>query len=370
MKKNLAVFCAAVFTLAAASDLWAQTRGPRYNPGGASSSSSSTASRPSTSGSSASTANRGPRYNPSGGSSSSGTVRTTPTPSRPTTTGPRYNPTPSRPSTPVVTRPSTTPVVRGPRYNPNPSANTYRLPTHQQGRVVINRTVVHSPYRVNYSTIRYSSYNDYYRVVNRRYIYRSWLQEPVIFSYSNGYWMIDSYPYYVHRGFRYRYHPVELCNYQLVDSQGYAVSRSYGYQACSVSYDRCAYERDSMNRNLYSDRYFCAENVGYQYANNNVNDYYAYANDLSYAQEAAIDNFLWNKSFLDLFYDGTNYSAGQCSIQSSGYSYVVRVNGHTYPEADINSSSYSAAQMGCHVGSERENAGCILKAAIQEGYCL
>ena len=392
MKKNLAVFCASIIVLTASAEVFAQTRGPRYNPGGGSSSSSSSSSSstarqtpaPSSSSSSSSSTQRGPRYNPGGGSSSSSsqthTTSTRPQ-TQPSQTGPRYNPAPSQPtyqqpSQPTY-RPSQTtynpgPVVRGPRYNPPvTSSNYYSLPSHQQGRVVINRTVYHSPYQVTYNTVRYRSYDDYYRVVNRRYVYRSWLQEPVIFSYSNGYWMIDSYPYYVHRGFRYRYHPVELCNYQLVDSSGYAVSRSYGYTACSVSYDRCANERDMMNRNLYSDRYFCAENVGYQYANNNEQDWYGYANDISYQQESQIESFLRYKSYQDLFHDGINYSAGNCSIQSEGYySYVVKVNGATYPERDINSSSYSAAQMGCNVGSETENAGCILKAAVQEGYCF
>lgn len=28
-----------------------------------------------------------------------------------------------------------------------------------------------------------------------------------------------------------------------------------------------------------------------------------------------------------------------------------------------------AALMGCEIGTEKENAGCILKAAVQEDYC-
>lgn len=189
--------------------------------------------------------------------------------------------------------------------------------------------------------------------------------------------MIDSYPYYVHRGFRYRYHPVEQCRYQLVDSSIYKAVTSYPVRNCTAAYDQCAYDRDNMNRNLYSDKYFCAENVDYDLANQYDYDWNPYANDVNDSQQYSIDNYLWGKSYLDIFYDAQRYGVGSCQIQtqySSSYynsnEYVVRVGSYTYPEADGSVNSSTASWIGCNVGSAEENAGCIMKAAIQEGYCL
>ena len=425
MKKNLAVFCTAMIALSATADLWAQTRGANYNPpsrsGSSSSSSSSSSStprgsnynpptRPSSSSSSSSTSQtpptrpqtsssssssssssnppRGSNYNPpssSGSSSSSSSTHTPPT--RPQTSsgssssssnpprGSNYNPPSSSgssssgstytpPTRPSTSQPSQSGVPRGPRYNPNPSSATTYQP------------VYHAPRVVEYRTIRYNSYRDYATYVNHRYIYRNWIQEPVIFSYSNGYWMLDNYPYYVHRGFRYRYHPVELCRYQLVDSNNYTAVTSYPVRNCSVAYDQCAVDRDNMNRYQYSDRYFCAENVDYDLANNNDYDWNPYATNVSNSQQYSIENYLYGKSFLDIFYDAQRYGVGSCQIQttynSSYYNteYEVRVGSSSYPEVDGSVNSSTAGWIGCQVGSAEENAGCIMKQAIESGYCL
>lgn len=188
--------------------------------------------------------------------------------------------------------------------------------------------------------------------------------------------MLDNYPYYVRRGYRYRYHPVELCPYQLVDSSSYTAVTSYPVRSCTSAYDQCANDRDNMNRYLYSDRYFCAENVDYDLANNNDYDWNPYANDVNDSQQASIENYLWGKSYLDIFYDAQSYGVGSCQIQktynSSYYNseYVVKAGSSSYPEVDGSVTSSTASWIGCNVGSAEENAGCIMKAAIQEGYCL
>lgn len=241
--------------------------------------------------------------------------------------------------------------------------------------MIIDRTISHSPYRVTYSTVHYYSPRDYYSRVDRRYIYRSWLQEPVYYTYTSGYWMIDSYPYYVHQGYRYRYHPTELCRYQLVDGSGYSTVRDFGLRSCSVSYDTCARERDNLNYYESYNRYFCAEGVDSDFYSNE-NDYYGYGHNLDYHKQQAISNFLYGKSYRDLFEEARYYNVGNCSIQSASMynsgSYIIRVGSQPYPMVDgsISSHPYSASRIGCNVGSEKENAGCILRAAIQEGYCI
>ena len=228
---------------------------------------------------------------------------------------------------------------------------------------------------MTYSAVRYSAPRDYYTHIDQRYIYRSWVQEPVSYTYNNGYYMIDSYPYYVYGGYRYRYNPTELCNYQLVDQSGYSTVRSFGLRSCSTSYDLCASERDRLNYNQSYVRYFCAESVDRDLYSSDDN-YYGYGINMDYQKQQQISNYLYGRSDYDLFEEARYYNVGNCSIQSAPYyspaSYVVKVSGQSYPAVDgsIASDAYSAQRVGCNVGSESSNAGCILRAAIQEGYCL
>jgi hypothetical protein len=444
--KKLSVLCSAIVLLSASADLLAQTRGPRYNPGGGSSSSSpssssssstsrSTPSSSSTprstpsSSSSSTPVERGPRYNPGGSSSStpssstprqqsstsssipsSSSSRSNQGPTRPnqqpsssssssspgssTPRGPRYNPGGSSSSSstpsynqgnqgnqgPVRSSGSYSSVPRGPRYNPNPRSpqtNYYQSIPHYQTRVRIPHiNYVHVPTYVSYNSIWYNSPRDYYMRVNRHYVLRSWIQEPVIFSYSNGYWMMDNYPYYVYSGFRYRYHPVELCQYQLVDGSSYTSVQNYGLRSCSSSYDSCAYDRESWNNSAGYNRYFCAEGVDYDLANNNDDDYYASPLQYDDQKLSAIDSYLLGKTELEIFQDAEAFRLGDCQIDklqlnARSCKYQVRIGQYVYPETDgsVCSDEDAAAQMGCDIGTEKENAGCILKAAVQEGYC-
>jgi hypothetical protein len=88
-------------------------------------------------------------------------------------------------------------------------------------------------------------------------------------NYSNGYWVINDYPYYVYNGYQYRYSAEDYCNYQLVDQYTHEVIQSYWNQRCQVGYDFCSFERDRLNSQFNEFRYFCAEthrSYGYDYS--------------------------------------------------------------------------------------------------------
>jgi hypothetical protein len=202
------------------------------------------------------------------------------------------------------------------------------------------------------------------------------VQEPVIFSYHDGYWSMDGYPYYVHSGYRYRYSPVEMCQYQLVDSASYTVVTNYGVEACSYSYDRCSIDRDNFNRSVNMERYFCAEGVGHDYQVNSDADYTSSPIEINQSKESAIQSYLQGKDYIDLLRAGKN-GVGKCSIQKTndnalGCRFVIKVGKDTYPQTNgsVCSQADSADKIGCNVGNQRHNAGCILKAAIAEGYCI
>jgi hypothetical protein len=393
--KKLTVFCATAFALIVSAEVFAQARGPRYNPGGGGGSSSSGGSRSSGGSSSSSPSRssrpssssspRGPRYNPtpSTPSSSSSSSSSTPSSSSSSTPrGPRYNPNPSsNPSTPSTPSTGSVSVPRGARYNNNPaSAN---IPTHQQnpGAVLVRRTITHVPRVIHSGPIRFHTPHDYYVLVNRRFIYRSWLQEPVSWYYNDGYWDFDGYPYYVHRSYRYRYSPVEMCQYELVDGNDYTVTQTFPVEACTTAYDACAVQRDALNSPLGIERYFCAEKVDAELAQQPTEVFQASTTDISDAQEAAISSWLSGMEYKDIFDEGRD-SVGNCSIWKNGgvfssgndfkCRWTVKVGDKAFPLTDesVCSDDDAAAKVGCNVGNEKENAGCILKQAIQAGLCL
>ncbi len=218
--------------------------------------------------------------------------------------------------------------------------------------------------------------------MNRRYIYRSWIQEPVSWNYYNGYWDFDGYPYYVHRGYRYRYSPVEMCQYELVDGDNYSVVKTYPQEACTTAYDTCAAERDTMNSTISVERYFCAERVNKELEQQPTEVFQGSAIELTEAQKAEIDTFLDDKDFMDVFYDGRNGELSKCAIYKNGglfssgnefgCRWSVKVGEQNFPMTDgsVCSDDASAEDVGCNVGNEKENAGCILQQAIQAGLCL
>lgn len=260
---------------------------------------------------------------------------------------------------------------RPPRYNPGPRAPHYpRLGTH------IN--VTHKPYVAPRRVTRYAQPRDFYINVYVRHIYLTWIMEPVRTTYYDGYWEMDDYPYYVDNGYRYRYTPVETCRYELVDGLNYSVVKTYPNQACNVAYDKCAVERDTKNASFGSKRYFCAEKVDDDLQNRNTNEYTPVPYDISAELQALIDAYLEDKSLMDIFEDGYWYGVNSCVIvgltgNEDDCDYIIKVGQaeewYPYTDGSICSDASVASKMGCNVGTEEENAGCILQKAIQEGYC-
>jgi len=212
--------------------------------------------------------------------------------------------------------------------------------------------------------------------VDHRYIFRSWIQGPVVFTYGNGYRLIDNYPYYVHSGFRYGYSPVERCQYQLVNSDVYSSVQNTGLIACNQAYDQCALQRDNYNRVAGYEQHICAEGVDYDLRSTVDSDYSRYPVDMNDQRESSISSYLPGQNYLSLFNEASVSNVGNCRIEiapsNSSCSYLVRVGNDIYPQVDgsVCSDDDSADQIRCNVGNEQENAGCILQAAIQEGYCL
>lgn len=242
----------------------------------------------------------------------------------------------------------------------------------------------HRPVVVNnhVRVIRYSRPVDYYRVIPRRHIYRRWVFSPVPRYYYPGYRVIDNYPWYIHNHYRYRYSPVETCQYDLVDSETNTTVRTFGESgnlSCNLAYDLCATDRDAANAGTYEDeRYFCAESVGDEYANND--DTVFNPNDdviLSEDQQNRIEDYLAVTTDLQAYRDAVAGRLGECSVwklrgNRHGCTYRMKVNGENYPDAQglVCSAPAQADIIGCNVGSEQENLGCILKNAVSNGHCL
>ena len=374
--KKIAIVCSAVYLLTMSAEISAQTRGPHYNPpsssgsshpssSGSSHPSSSGSSHPSSSGSShpSSSSTHGPSYHPPSSSSSSSSTHTT-----------HYNPPSSSGSTPST---STTP--HGPRYNPpGTSVGTSHVPHGPRYNPPGN---IHTPVLVHTTVIHFGGPRDYYSSINSHYIYYRWVQYPVQYWYTDGYWEMDGYPYYVNRGYRYRYNPVEMCQYELVDAENNSTIKAYPLQACTTAYDQCAVERDTMNRTIGLERYFCAEAVDADLAQTQNTDYQGSAVEMTEAKRAAIASYLEDMSYKDIFHDAFNNGVGTCSITNVGgmfgnrnaynCKYQVNVGTKAYPAVNgsVCSDDAQAAQVDCSVGNEKENAGCILKQAIESGYC-
>lgn len=242
----------------------------------------------------------------------------------------------------------------------------------------------HRPVVVNnhVRVIRYTRPVDYYRVIPRRHIYRRWVFSPVPRYYYPGYRVIDNYPWYIHNHYRYRYSPVETCQYDLVDSETNTTVRTFGESgnlSCNLAYDLCAADRDAANAGTYEDeRYFCAESVSDEYANND--DTVFNPNDdviLSEDQQNRIEDYLAVTTDLQAYRDAVAGRLGECSVwklrgNRHGCTYRMKVNGENYPDAQglVCSAPAQADIIGCNVGSEQENIGCILKNAVSNGHCL
>ena len=153
----------------------------------------------------------------------------------------------------------------------------------------------HQPYghdHVHVSTVdRHVPYNRVYRhrvfltpTVYYSHMYRNaqacyyydWL-----FCYtsrSNGYYIIDDYPFYVYNGYYHRYSSYDTCNYQLIDTYTRRTVQNFWNLTCNRAYDQCSRERDYWNFREYANRFACAETYReqtYAYFNTfNERDYF------------------------------------------------------------------------------------------------
>lgn len=145
---------------------------------------------------------------------------------------------------------------RGDRWNDRPHRPAPQRPdvrpVPRRPRVVVRN---HTP--------RYRNTRDYVRVVPRNYVYRNRWVRWNDGRYDGIFWEND-YPYFGHRGYRYRYSPVEYCDYDLVDDYSDQVFERFYGMTCQDAYDYCADLRDDLNfSEPYGNRFFCAEAYSY-----------------------------------------------------------------------------------------------------------
>lgn len=271
-------------------------------------------------------------------------------------------------------RTSTTP--RGPVSSSQGPAPRVRVP-HQDGRVLVRRTVYHNaPGHIQQGTIRYQVPRNYHSVVLKRHIYRRWIMHPVYVTYRSGYYYSDNYPWYYHNGYRHRYDPVDMCEYELVDGNDYKVVSKTGLLACNAAYDKCAQDRDVLNREIGMERYFCAEAVDDDLTPADQSEYTPVPGEMDDAKKATIEAYLAGMSTKDIWKDGWYNHVGKCSIvklrgNEHGCRWLVQVGETVFPDPDgaVCSEPDRAALIGCEEKDEKRNAGCILEKAIREGYC-
>ena len=79
------------------------------------------------------------------------------------------------------------------------------------------------------------------------------------YQYQDGYIWHSGYPYFAYNGYIHRYSNRDICNFELVDSQSRQTVESYQGQICNIGYDTCAQQRDEMNSQENSYKYFCSE---------------------------------------------------------------------------------------------------------------
>lgn len=119
----------------------------------------------------------------------------------------------------------------------------------------------HSPVRNTYvHSRRYRTSNDFFRFLrgaSRTAIYLNWILSPS--SSSNGYRVVNNYPYYIYNGYQHRYSTLDTCSYQLVDQYNHNIVRTYWNQSCYSGYNSCSIDRDNRNEMEWENRYFCAE---------------------------------------------------------------------------------------------------------------
>lgn len=275
---------------------------------------------------------------------------------------------------------NTAPILsyRANQYRRVRSGNVAAIRRYHGRRYRVSR---HSSY-TNWGSCRqglYRSPMDYHARIDGRMIYHSsWVMEPVSFTYDSGYSCIDDYPYVVHNGYRYRYSPVDLCNYELVDVEDDEpkVVKTFYAMACNKAFDACAAKRDQLNEDEYAQRYICMEKIDDTLRpSDNYDEIPATVNRLTPEQIKEIDKLLKSSDDRDLFKMGKRgYKGCEITRNSKECNYQVEVDGVPYPMTDgsvCSSTRNTDLELyGCESNSQRNNAACLLALAISEGYCI
>ncbi len=260
------------------------------------------------------------------------------------------------------------------------SGNVSALRRYHGGRYRVRRHTVITRFNTcSHSTGYYSSPFSYHSGIDSGLIYNSsWIMEPVGYQYSSGFSCFNNYPYYVHNGYRYRYSPVDICNYELVDvkDETPVVVKTFYAMECNKAFDACAQKRDELNEDESSQRYICMEKIDESLKpSDNYSQIPGLINNLPPSKIKEIENFLKGKTEKELFKLGKKDGYNGCKIEKSKKcNFQVTVDGDSYPMKDgsiCSSTKKSEVSLyGCESDSQRENAACLFALAIAEGYCV
>lgn len=164
---------------------------------------------------------------------------------------------PTRTTTRRPTRATTSRRAPVRTTRPRVSSRPNRAPVYRNRVPYRNRVRVNQYRHINR---RYAYTNNYYnwlRVSHSNFIFRNWVLYPS--SRLDGFFLYNSYPYFVYNGYQHRYSGYDRCNYQLVDGYNNTSVQSYFNQFCNIGYNSCAITRDNLNSSSFSNRYYCAE---------------------------------------------------------------------------------------------------------------
>jgi hypothetical protein len=138
------------------------------------------------------------------------------------------------------------------------------LPEYHPPRYDQRHPTSGAPYQTSeFQKVRYPTTQDWFEKVVKHqpsFIQNGWIFYPAL-GYTNGFWPLDSYPFFVFNGYRFRYSRIDRCHYELIDRTEQQVLESYPDEICQVGYDSCSKERDHLNEMGQDYRYFCAESL-------------------------------------------------------------------------------------------------------------
>ncbi len=90
---------------------------------------------------------------------------------------------------------------------------------------------------------------------------------------------------------------------------------------------------------------------------------------------ARVQAYLRGRSYKRLYNDAAKKRVGACQVwrirrHPERCRYRVRVMGAAFPNEQVCSAQHVAALEGCDVGNHKENVGCLVKRALEQGMCF